>query len=161
MTEQLLPFFSFDSGAIINGRRDIFKPKTFGAVWTAVEQMIASGQVRAVDEVRREVLKKDDEAAQWTKAQNGLFVPLTTDVQLATKQVLAEHPRLLGEGGVRNGADAFVIGLALANNGTVVTQEQSRNINKPRIPDVCDAMGIKWCTLPGFVDEQDWRVSVE
>lgn len=160
MSEQLLPFYSFDSGAIINGRRDIFMPKTFAALWTRIEGMIATGQVRAVDEVKLEVVKKDDDAAEWAKAQTGFFVPLTTDIQLAAKQVLAVHPRLLGIGGPRNGADPFVIALALAWGGTVVTQETPRNITKPRIPDVCDAMGIRWLTLPQFVDEQGWTASV-
>lgn len=161
MIEQLLPLYSFDSGAIINGRRDIFMPKTFGPLWAQIEGMIATGQVRAVDEVRREVMKKDDDAAKWAKAQVGLFVPLERDIQIATKQVLAAHPRLLGiGGGPRNGADAFVIGLALARGGTVVTQEVPRNLDKPKIPDVCEAMNVPWMTLPHFVDHQGWTITM-
>lgn len=161
MSDQILPLYSFDSGAFINGRRDIFIPTTFGAIWTKIEGMIATGQVRAVDEVRIEVTKKDDDSARWAKSQRGLFVPLEQDIQIATKKVLALHPKLLGSGGgARNGADAFVIGLALARGGTVVTQETPRNINKPRIPDVCDAMGVPWRTLPKFVDEQGWTLSM-
>lgn len=158
MQDHLLAFYSFDSSAIINGRRDIYMPGTFGAVWGQIEGLIATGHVRAVDEVKREVLKKDDEAAGWAKAQRGLFLPLTADIQLATRHVLAAYPRLLGiGGGPRNGADAFVIGLALARGGTVVTQETPRNLEKPRIPDVCDAMGILWRTLPQFVNDQGWK----
>lgn len=161
MTEQLLPFYSFDSGAIINGRRDIFKPKTFAALWGQIEKMIATGQVRAVDEVKHEVMKKDDDAAKWARAQSGLFVPLAAEVQRATRTVLAEHPKLLGiGGGPRNGADPFVIGLALAHGGAVVTQENRRgSLDKPKIPDVCEAMGVRCLTLPEFVDEQDWTAS--
>lgn len=159
MTEQLLPFYSFDSGVIINGRRDIFMPKTWAPLWERIEGMIASGQIKAVDEVKREITAKDDDAAKWAKTQRGLFVPLTTDIQLATKRVLAAHAKLLGiGGGPRNGADAFVIGLAIARGGAVVTQEVPRNIDKPKIPDVCDAMGVPWLTLPHFVDEQGWTV---
>lgn len=155
---QLLPFYSFDTGAIINGRRDIFKPRTFGAVWQSIEALIARGQIRAVDEVKREIVRKDDDAATWAKAQKGLFVPLTREVQVATKTVLAAHPRLLGKGGgPRNSADPFVIALALIHEGTVVTQEVPRNLTKPKIPDVCDALGVKWRTLPEFVDDQGWN----
>ena len=75
--------------------------------------------------------------------------------------MLAEHPKLLGiGGGPRNGADAFVVGLAIARGGTVVTQEVPRNIDKPKIPDVCEAMGVPWLTLPHFVDEQGWTISL-
>ena len=161
MTGQLLPFYSFDSSAIINGRRDLFLPSTFSSLWGQIEAMISVGQIRAVDEVKHEIARKDDDAARWAKAQTGLYVPLTVDIQRATREVLAAHPRLLGTGGgPRNGADAFVIGLALAQGGTVVTQEVPRNINKPKIPDVCDAMGVRWLTLPRFVDGQGWTVSI-
>jgi hypothetical protein len=161
VTYELLPFYSFDSGAFINGRRQIFMPKTFGAIWTRIEGMIATGQVRAVDEVKREVCRKDDDTARWAKAQHGLFVPLAQDIQLATKKVLAEHPRLLGLGRFRNGADPFVIALAMTRGGTVVTQEgHGKNLNNPHIPDVCEAMAVPWKTLPEFVDEQGWTITV-
>src|SRR5689334_2450108 len=108
-------------------------PNTFGPIWDAIEEMIAAGQVRPVDEVKRELERKSDEATAWAKRCSGLFVPLSREVQVATREILAKHPRLLGQGGgPRNGADPFVIALAHARGGTVVTQETPRNINKPR-----------------------------
>jgi hypothetical protein len=51
----------------------------------------------------------------------------------------------------------FVIALAMVHGGTVVTEETlSRNLTKPRIPDVCDAMGIPRLNLLGFVQAQSW-----
>jgi hypothetical protein len=152
------PFYSFDTSAVINGRRDIYLPETFGSVWEGIEQMVETGQVRAVDEVKRELSKKSDEAFAWAKSVKDLFVPLTADIQRATTAILAEHPRLLGLGGARNSADPFVIALAKARGGTVVTQELSRNIRKPKIPDVCDALSIPWQTLPQFVNAQGWTL---
>lgn len=162
MTDQLIQFYSFDSGAIINGRRDIFMPKTWASLWDRIEMMIARGQIRAVDEVRKEVDQKDDDAAKWARSQTALFVPLTQDIQRETRKVLEQHPKLLGiGGGPRNAADAFVIALAIARGGTVVTQENRKgNVDKPKIPDVCEAMGVRWLTLPQFVDEQNWTVKV-
>lgn len=154
---QLLPFYSFDSGAFINGRRDLFIPSTFPTMWSNIEGLIASGQVRAVDEVKREVSHYDDVTARWVKAQKGLFVPLTRGVQEATSEVLAAHPRLISLGSSRSSADPFVVGLAMAEGGTVITQETpSGKLHKPRIPDVCIDMGVPWMTLPQFVAEQGW-----
>jgi hypothetical protein len=63
----------------------------------------------------------------------------------------------MSKGGGRNAADPFVIGLAHARGGVVVTEETlSGNIDKPRIPDVCNAVGVRWLTLVGFVREQCW-----
>lgn len=158
---QLLPFYSFDSGAFINGRRDIFVLPTFAAVWDSIAAMISAGQVRAVDEVKREVSRHDDETARWVQSQRRLFLPLTHDVQRATSTILARHPRLISLGSNKSSADPFVIALALANDGTVVTQETPSNkLHKPRIPDVCIDLGIPWLTLPQFVNQQGWTLSM-
>jgi hypothetical protein len=45
----------------------------------------------------------------------------------------------------------------MAHVGTVVTQETpSGKLHKLRIPDVCEAMGVPWMTLPQFVAERGW-----
>jgi hypothetical protein len=150
-------FYSFDTSAILNGRRDLLPPAVFTSLWSKIEDMIDDGAIRAVDVVLHELSKRDDDAHRWAKAQTSLFVPLTIDVQLKTKAVLRDHQKLLGTGGGRNGADPIVIGLAMARKGTVVTEETaSGNINKPRIPDVCDALNVPCLTLVGFVREQGW-----
>ena len=154
-------FYSFDTSAFINGRRSIFLPGSFGVVWDRIAELAALGAVQAVDEVRIELSKKEDETFAWAKSVQGLFVPLTEEVQVATRSVLAAHPELLGIGGGRNrnAADPFVVALALARGGSVVTQEEPRTLNRPRIPDVCEALSIPWMTLPQFVDAQGWTFS--
>jgi hypothetical protein len=120
--------------------------------------MIANGDIRCVDVVRDELGRRDDDACTWAKSQSGLFVPLEPDIQVTTLEIPATHPKLMGVGGGRNGADPFVIGLAMTYvNGVVVTKETpTGNIAKPRIPDVCDAIGVKCLNLVRFVAEQGW-----
>lgn len=157
----LFDFYSFDTSAIINGRRDLLIPPMWEPIWDAIAGMAAAGQVAAVDEVRRELKKRSDDAYAWARRCRGLFVSLDREVQLATRQVLAAHPRLMGSGGgSRNSADPFVVGLALARGGTVVTQEQSSGPTKPHIPDVCAGLEIPCLTLPQFVAQQGWTVKV-
>lgn len=156
------PFFSFDTSAFINGQRDLFRPTTFAPLWAAIARMIDAQQILAVDEVKREVHRKDDDVARWVLAQRRLFVPLEHDIQKATKAVLAACPRLMAQHGAnRNSADPFVVGLALARGGTVVTQEtQANSSRKPRIPDACIAVDVPWMTLPDFVDAQGWQIRI-
>ncbi len=53
-------------------------------------------------------------------------------MQEAVTAILANHPRLVGRGGLRSAAGPFVIGLALARGGIVVTEEtRTNNIDKP------------------------------
>lgn len=148
---------SFDTSSLLNGRRDLLPPEVFRSLWVSVEAMVASGEIRAVDVVRDELDRRDDEVSQWARAQPNLFVSLDEDIQRATRAVLTQHPRLMGRGGGRNAADPFVIGLARARSGIVVTEEKpSGNLNKPRMPDVCDALGLRWLSLIGFVQAQGW-----
>jgi len=150
----------FDTSAFINGRRDLYKPNTFGVIWDLIDRLVANGQIRSVDEVKREVTKKDDQAAAWVKRRVGLFVRLTHDIQKATKEVLAACPKLLAQFGAnRNAADPFVIGLAMARSGAVVTQETpGKSRNRPRIPDACKEVDVPCMTLADFVDAQGWKL---
>lgn len=89
----------------------------------------------------RELAKRDCDAVYtWAQGQEGLFAALDADVQAATTAVLAEHPKLIGAGKGRNAADPFVIALALAREGVVVTEEHRGSLSKPKIPVVCDCL---------------------
>jgi Domain of unknown function (DUF4411) len=150
-------YYSFDTSSLLNGRRDLLPPGTFPTLWANIEAMIAAGHIRCVDVVRDELARREDDVHAWAKAQQGLFVPLSTDVQASAREVLAGHHRLIGVGSGRSGADPFVIALARAHDGVVVSEETlSGNLSKPRIPDVCDAMGVPRLNLVGFVQEQGW-----
>ncbi|CAM3727834.1 MULTISPECIES: DUF4411 family protein [Isoptericola] len=150
-------FYSFDTSVFINGRRDLLPPATFPSVWQRVEGMIADGAIRAVDEVERELAKREGDAVHsWAKDQADLFVDLEEDIQTATSWVLTSHPKLLGNAKGRNGADPFVIGLAVARDGVVVTQETQGSLAKPKIPSVCEAMNVRCLTLVEFITEQGW-----
>lgn len=152
-----MPYYSFDTSSLLNGRRDLLPPTTFPTLWSNIEAMIADGHIRCIDVVRDELAKREDDVHQWARAQPGLFVPLTMDVQSAVREVLTRHQRLVGIGSGRSGADPFVIALASVHNGVVVTEETlSGNLAKPRIPDVCDAMHVPWLNLVRFVQEQGW-----
>lgn len=152
-----MSFYSFDTSSLINGRRDLLPPEIFPTLWERLEVVIRAGELRCIDVVRDELSKRDDDVSAWCRAQDDLYVALEQDVQVATRRVLAAHPQLLGKGGGRNAADPFVIGLAIVRGGTVVTEETPRGrIEKPRIPDVCQALGVPWLTLVGFVRQQGW-----
>jgi hypothetical protein len=143
--------YSVDTSALITGRRDVLPAQTFGTFWHNVEVIIRRGDVRAVDVVRDELRSRDDDTRKWASQQTGLFVPLRREIQLATREVLRAHPRLTGVAKNRNGADPFVIGYAIALGGTVVTEERHEgSTNRPRIPVVCDLMGVPWTNLVGL-----------
>ena len=149
--------YSLDTSALINGRRDLYPPDLFPTLWEKIEGTIAAGAIRSIDVVRDELARKDDATKDWAATQADLFLQLEEDIQAATTAVLREHPKMMGKGGGRNAADPFVVGLAIARNGIVVTQEtRSNNIEKPRIPDVCQELGVRCIPLVEVIRDQGW-----
>ncbi|OJV57377.1 MAG: hypothetical protein BGO38_11355 [Cellulomonas sp. 73-145] len=149
--------YSFDTSAFINGQRDQFPPDVVPRLWPKIAGLIEFGQVQSVDVVLHELKQKDDETATWCKAQHGLFVPLDLDIQQATRTVLKTCPKLIGVGSGRSGADPFVVALALARGGSVVTDETATgHPQRPKIPDACAAVGVRCMNLLAFIREQGW-----
>lgn len=150
-------YYSFDTSAFINGQRDLLPPDVLPKLWPQIASMIMMGEVQAVDVVRDELSQRDDGVFMWAKEQKSLFVPLTVDVQRETRAVLKRYPKLVGVGGGRSGADPFVVALAMANDGTVVTEEHATgNRERPKIPDACAGLGVPCINLLAFIREQGW-----
>jgi hypothetical protein len=70
--------YSFDTSSLLNGRRDLLPPNVFGSVWQQIEVAIVDGEVQAIDVVRDELAKRDDEVLQWVKTQHGCQWTLVT-----------------------------------------------------------------------------------
>ena len=99
---------------------------------------------------------KQDALKAWAKLRGQLFVPLEHDIQRATTRVLEYAERMVGMGKGRNGADPFVIALAVARDGVVVTEEYKGSLASPKIPVVCEALGVRCMTTVEFIQDQGW-----
>jgi len=104
-----------------------------------------------------ELERKDDEVVQWVKGRPEFFVEIDNDIQLAVQEILLKHKKLLDQRKNRSGADPFVIALAQLNECTVVSNERATNSpERPNIPDVCRAYGIRCITVLELIREQGW-----
>ena len=54
-------------------------------------------------------------------------------------------------------ADPFMIATAEVHSCTVVTDETGSTSPK-KIPGVCDAMQVPWCSLVELFDAEDWTI---
>lgn len=123
-----------------------------------MDQAAANGITLAIDEVYREIEKKDDTAFQWLKAHRGIVVELDIDIQRRVTSILGLHPRLIDTRKNRSAGDPFVIGLAQARGLSVVTGEKPSGVlAKPNIPDVCASLGIPWMNVLSMFRQQGWR----
>lgn len=149
--------YSIDTSALLDGWTRYYPPDVFPDVWTGIEELIDHGELRATDEVFVELKKRDDDVFAWAKSRKAsLFVAIGDEIQEQVATILAQHERLVRHN--RSGADPFVIGLAMVEGCAVVTGERlSGSLEKPKIPDVCNALEVPHLDLLGLFREQGWR----
>ena len=149
--------YSLDSSGILDLFR-IYPPDVFPTIWTQMESAARDGIIFAIDEVYRELEKKDDAAFQWLKARRAMIVALDTEIQQRVAAILTAHPRLVDTRKNRSSGDPFVIGLAQARGLKVVTGERASGvIAKPNIPDVCAALGIDCINVLSMFRNEGWK----
>ena len=150
--------YSLDTSVLITAWRDNYWPDVFPGFWERFEAAIDDGTFLAIEQVKGELAKRDDEVNDWAKKRPHLFVPLDEDIQRATTDVLRTHPGLITQGGKRSTVDPFVIGLGIARGFPVVTYEKvSNSLAKPHIPNVCNDKGHPVMNMEQLARALGWR----
>jgi len=149
--------YSIDSSGVLDLFR-YYPPDVFPTIWTQMEAAVGSRTILAIDEVYRELEKKDDVAFQWLKARRTIVIDLDTTIQQRVTALLAVHPRLVDTRKNRSSGDPFVIALAQARGLSVVTGEKPSGVlAKPNIPDVCAALKIPWMNVLAMFRQEGWK----
>ena len=126
----------------------------FPTLWDKLDAVVAAGEIISSEEVYVETAKKADELHDRIKDRKQMLVPLTPEIQQLASDLLIDYPRLVDTLRGRSQADPFVIATAIETNAVVVTGEiRTGNLNKPRIPDVCNAKGIRWINFLQMIRE--------
>jgi len=150
--------YCIDTSAILDGWVRYYPRDVFPTLWDKLEKMIAEGRLVAPDEVLKELSRNDDDLHRWARLQDGMFCPLEDDVQIATTQILGTFPKLVNNERNRSIADPFVIAVAKVRKLAVVTGEKRKgNTSRPKIPDVCEAYGIRCLTLLELMKSEGWK----
>ncbi len=151
--------YSVDTSAILDAWVRRYPPDVFPAVWQRLEEVVENGDLGASEEVFLEIEKRDDAVHAWAKERKAkLFVPIDEAQQRHVSAILEKHERLVDTRKNRSAADPFVIAVAMAQGCTVVTTEEATGKpEKPNIPDVCSALGVRSINLLEFFREQGWR----
>jgi hypothetical protein len=149
--------YSIDSSGILDLFR-YYPPDVFPTIWTQMDGAARGGTIFAIDEVYRELEKKDDVAFEWIKARRMIVVDLNTEIQQSVSRILAAHPRLIDTRKNRSAGDPFVIALAQSRGFSVVTGEKATGVlAKPNIPDVCGALKIPWMNVLSMFRTEGWK----
>jgi hypothetical protein len=125
-----------------------------------LEEKIAAGQVIAPEEVLNEFKKKDDAVFKLAKKQLRFIVDLDIAQQQRVTEILTGFPKLIDTRKGRSGADPFVIALAMVRGAVVVTGENDDGTaERPKIPTVCTAFGVRSLKPLAFIRENGWVFS--
>lgn len=150
--------YSVDTSAIIEGWVRDFPPDLAPHAWMKIEESIDGGVLVASEEVLIELEKKHDKVYEWACKRKHMFVPIDEKIQEAVRSILRDYNRLVDTRRNRSGADPFVIALAMVKRLSVVTAENpTGRPERPKIPDVCDALGIPWLNMIALFREQGWQ----
>lgn len=149
--------YSIDSSGILDLFR-YYPPDVFPTIWAQMDSAVIGKTILAIDEVYRELEKKDDIAFQWLKARRTIVVDIDVEIQQRVTDLLAMHPRLVDTRKSRSSGDPFVIALAQARGLSVVTGERASGIvSKPNIPDVCAALKIPCLNVLSMFRQEGWK----
>ena len=96
--------------------------------------------------------------SDWCKQRGKMFIGIDEEIQPVVTEILTAHAKLVKVLSSRSSGDPFVIALVNVKGAIVVTGERpSGSLNKPKIPDVCEAMGIRCLSLLEMMEEERWH----
>jgi predicted nucleic acid-binding protein len=150
--------FSLDTSGILDAWVRYYPPDVFPTIWSQMDVSAKNGEIFVIEEVVRELEKKDDGIHGWIKERETIIVPIDDEVQKHVVQIMSKYSRLVDTKKNRSVGDPWVVALALVRGLTVVTGEKaSGNLAKPKIPDVCKDLGLPCVEMVDFFRKQGWR----
>lgn len=149
MTEEQT--WCLDTSAFINPWKGYYAPDLAPGYWRSLPEMLMRGSAVVSEEVREEIERTDDSLWSWAQANISAWHPLTDEVQATVTEIMARWGRLVDSRKLRSRADPFVIATAKVVGATVVTSEGRGTEDKPRIPYVCDQLGVPCVDIFEFV----------
>jgi hypothetical protein len=151
--------FSLDTSGLLDAWVRYYPPDVFPAIWSLMDAAVKKGDIFVIDEVVQEVKRKDDGLLEWIKRHEDMIVAIDDSIQRHVLEIMSRHGRLVDSRKNRSGCDPWVIALARERGLTVVTAEKaSRNLAKPKIPDVCLDFNVPCIEIIDLFRQQGWKV---
>lgn len=135
------------------------KGKAFEAVWEAIDEKIASGELISVDECFNEIIKhfsEEHSSYQWIKRRKEMFKNPTNDESIIIRELFKNkkmresiHTKNILEN--RPAADVYLVAKAKALGATVVTTEGYKP-NSAQVPNLCEKLGVPCISFDDFME---------
>lgn len=150
--------YCVDTSALIDGLDRYYPEDSFPALWKRIDELVDGGRFLISEEVWEEVASRDAVAKAWCKPRKDkLIIPTDAQVTKQVQAILQDHGRLVMNLKGRNRADPFVIGVAQIKGAIVVTGEKGGTANRPKIPYVCNEIGLSCISFLDIIRGESWR----
>lgn len=147
--------YCLDTSVLINGWQKRYHPDVFPALWNRLHELISNRSVFSCEEVYLEIQAKDDALFEWVKTRKSAFLSPDDKVLAEMQVVMTRFQNFAAKGGSLNRADPWIVAQARVSGAIVVTDEQKVEKQKPtkppKLPNVCEAMDVKWMTPIEFL----------
>lgn len=161
-SEQIVAaIYSIDTSSLMDWHDRYFPVDIFVGLVGRMDALATTGQLVAPALVKEEVEKMGSAGLKaWADGHHDLFVK-TGELLAPAQKIQGQFPGLLDPKAEFEEADAYVIALAQARGGVVVTAETSASQkSKPKrphyIPDVCRDLGIPCINMLGLMRREGW-----
>jgi uncharacterized protein DUF4411 len=145
--------FCVDTSGWLDGWHRYYPRDVFPSLWQNLEERVTACDIIASEEVYVEVQKKDDDLHDWMKQRKVMLIAANESIQRRVADILGTYPRLVDTLKGRSQADPFVIATAVETASVVVTGESLGTATRPRIPFVCQQLGIRCITFLDMIRE--------
>ena len=161
--------YLIDSDVFIDAKNGVFGFDICPGFWSWIVDANRRGIVFSVDEVKDELVKGEDELAEWARLQSADFF-LKPDLirsrpSFSEVSEWATHSDFFEMGAARkflDGADYYLVAQAHALGFVVVTNEGVSDTPKIiRIPNACDALKVKRARLHAMLRQEQARFVME
>lgn len=139
--------------------RHTYPNDVFPTAWAKLTELSIAGIIISAEDVLEELSSFDDEVLEWARGQSDFFHPLDSKIQKAATDILRKHPGLLDLRKNKSSGDPFIIATALCTQCIIVTEEKlSNSPTRPKIPNVCKAVGVECITIVDMFRREGLRI---
>lgn len=147
--------YLLDTNIFITAKNEL-PMDVYPSFWQALSELAAKGDFRSIKKVEDEIRKGKDELVDWidNNLPNDFFITESADT-LSALSTVSQWTNLnnvysqAAKNEFISVADSWIVAEGLSQSITVVTYEKPDPSCKKRvkIPDVCNAVGVKYCDL--------------
>ncbi len=149
--------YSIDTSSLVDAGTRWYPRDVFPSLWEKFDELFESGVIVASEEVRHEISRKDDQLKAWATPRAKLFIPHTADVQEAAKSIVNRFKLIADQSPGKSFGDPFVIAVAQINGLAVVSAESAGHSGRPRIPFICQELGVPCMNTLAFLRAEKFR----